>query len=59
LALVEPGAFHTGFNQRMLATKYEWMREGSYFEDQMLQLKQEELRTIRTITATSWWFDAV
>ena len=53
VALVEPGAFHTGFNQRMLATKYEWMREGSYFEDQMLQLKQEELRQLAVLEVAS------
>jgi len=42
--VVEPGAFHTGFNQRMIAKKYEWMRRGSYFQDQLDSLKAREQR---------------
>jgi short-subunit dehydrogenase len=44
VSVVEPGAFHTGFNQRMLAKKYEWMRRGSYFQDQIDALKTREQR---------------
>jgi short-subunit dehydrogenase len=31
VSVVEPGAYHTGFNQIMLAKKYRWMNESSYF----------------------------
>jgi short-subunit dehydrogenase len=44
VAVVEPGAFHTGFNQRMIAKKYAWMRHGSYFQDQLPALKAREDR---------------
>lgn len=44
VSVVEPGAFHTGFNQRMLAKKYEWMRRSSYFHDQVDALKMREQR---------------
>lgn len=45
IAVVEPGAFHTGFNQRMIAKKYEWMRDGSYFQSQVAELKAQEQRS--------------
>ena len=44
VAVVEPGAFHTGFNQKMIAKKYAWMRHGSYFQDQLPALKAREDR---------------
>jgi len=44
VAVVEPGAYHTGFNQRMIAKKYEWMKQGSYFQDQLDAIKAEEQR---------------
>ena len=57
IAVVEPGAYHTGFNQKLVAKKYEWMRHGSYFHDQLGALKAQEerlfaileLRSTRTI----------
>jgi short-subunit dehydrogenase len=44
VCVVEPGAFHTGFNQRMIAKKYEWMRHGSYFQHQIDTLRAREQR---------------
>ena len=44
VSVVEPGAFHTGFNQRMIAKKYEWMQRSSYFQDQLNVLKAREQR---------------
>ena len=41
VALIEPGAFHTGFNQAMTARKYEWMATGSYFSGQTARLQAE------------------
>jgi short-subunit dehydrogenase len=54
IAVVEPGAFHTGFNQKMIAKKYEWMREASYFRDQMaaLKIREERLLAILELRAT-------
>ncbi len=31
ISVVEPGPFHTGYNQKMMAKKYEWMGPSSYF----------------------------
>jgi short-subunit dehydrogenase len=31
VSLIEPGAYHTGFNQKNVAKKFEWMKEDSYF----------------------------
>lgn len=42
VAVVEPGAYRTGFNQRMIATKYEWMRDRTYFQDHLAKLKRTE-----------------
>ena len=34
VSVVEPGSYHTGYNQRMMAKKYEWMGPGtSWFWD--------------------------
>ena len=44
VALIEPGAFHTGFNQAMTARKYEWMAAGSYFSGQAARLRTAETR---------------
>ena len=44
VCVVEPGAYHTGFNQKMVATKYEWMRERSYFRSKIPVLKTREER---------------
>lgn len=44
ITIVEPGAFHTGFNQKMMKTKYEWMDEHSYFYKIIDQIKKGEAR---------------
>ena len=44
IALIEPGAIRTGFNQQMTASKYDWMGAGSYFSAQAAQLKAREAR---------------
>lgn len=31
VSLIEPGAYATGFNQKMIGSKFEWMNENSYF----------------------------
>jgi len=42
--VVEPGAYQTGFNQRMLKKKYEWMDEKSYFYKIINKIKDQETR---------------
>jgi short-subunit dehydrogenase len=44
VSLIEPGAYHTGFNQENIAKKYTWMNEGSYFYKMITELKKEETR---------------
>jgi short-subunit dehydrogenase len=44
VALIEPGAIHTGFNQAMTESKYAWMGKQSY-------LKAEEKRTFQFLEA--------
>ncbi len=42
VAVVEPGAYHTGFNQKMMGKKYEWMSETSYFYKIKDKIKKRE-----------------
>ena len=44
VSLIEPGAYATGFNQKMFATKYEWMGKDSYFHAIIPKLKKEDER---------------
>lgn len=53
VALIEPGAIHTGFNQAMTAHKYSWMGEQSYFAAQAERMKAEEARVFRLLEARS------
>ena len=53
VALIEPGAFHTGFNQAMTARKYEWMATGSYFSGQTARLQAAEARQFGLLEASS------
>jgi short-subunit dehydrogenase len=51
VALIEPGAIHTGFNQAMTARKYTWMGEQSYFAAQAARMQAEEARVFRLLEA--------
>ena len=53
VALIEPGAIHTGFNQSMNDRKYEWMGETSYFKGQTASMKVKEARVFRWLEARS------
>ena len=53
VALIEPGAFHTGFNQAMTERKYEWMQGASYFAGQAEKMKAKEAREFRFLEARS------
>ena len=51
VALIEPGAIHTGFNQAMTERKYAWMGEQSYFSAQAAAMKAKEKRTFDFLEA--------
>ena len=51
VALIEPGAIHTGFNQAMAARKYDWMDANSYFHAQAAQMQAREQRTFSLLEA--------
>jgi len=53
IALIEPGAIHTGFNQTMTDSKYEWMASSSYFSHQAEAMKKKERATFKLLEARS------
>jgi short-subunit dehydrogenase len=61
VSLVELGGYHTGFNQKNIAKKYEWMGEDSYFNEIIGDIRaQEERYFSRTeLTSTKTAVDAV
>ncbi len=44
VALVEPGAYATGFNELMMAKKYEWLNEGSKYFKILPSLQKDDAR---------------
>ena len=44
VSLVELGGYHTGFNQKMIAKKYEWMGKDSYFNEIIGDIRRDEER---------------
>lgn len=52
IAVVEPGAIHTGFNQSMTDRKYTWM-QNSYFSEQAGKMKKQEARVFGLLEAKS------
>jgi len=53
VSLIEPGGYHTGFNQKNIAKKYEWMDENSPFYGVINELKKEEIRQFKLIESKS------
>ena len=51
VALIEPGAIHTGFNQAMTDSKYAWMGPQSYFKDQAAAMRLKERKTFAFLEA--------
>ena len=47
VALIEPGAYHTGFNQKNVMKQFVWMKKDSYFKDGVIDLKRNSLNTLR------------
>ena len=42
VVLIQPGMYHTGFNQVMLENKYEWMSVESYFNSKIEEIRKKE-----------------
>lgn len=53
VSIIEPGAYHTGFNQKNIAKKFVWMNRDSYFYSITALLKSREERQFRTIEMNS------
>ncbi len=53
VCLVEPGAYHTGFNQEMLAGKYTWMGRESYFRKLLAEIQAGEEKYFRRMEQRS------
>jgi short-subunit dehydrogenase len=51
IAVIEPGAIHTGFNQAMTNSKYAWMGPSSYFAHQAEAMKKQERLTFHWLEA--------
>jgi hypothetical protein len=53
IAVIEPGAIHTGFNQTMTYSKYAWMGSTSYFAHQAEKMQKQERATFKFLEARS------
>jgi short-subunit dehydrogenase len=53
VSLVELGGYHTGFNQKNIARKYEWMVEDSYFNEIIGDIRGQEERFFSRIELNS------
>jgi short-subunit dehydrogenase len=53
IAVIEPGAIHTGFNQVMTSRKYAWMGSSSYFAHQADKMQKQERTTFKFLEARS------
>ncbi len=47
ISIIEPGAYATGFNQRMIATKYEWLTEKSKYFPLLSVIRKSESQLTR------------
>ncbi len=45
--IVNPGTYNTGFNERFMPQKYEWMGEQSLYKDRMAYVRQQEERVMK------------
>ena len=53
ISLIEPGGYHTGFNQANIAKKYNWMSSQSIFYPILDKIKKEEKRQFAFTEAKS------
>lgn len=47
IAIIEPGAYATGFNQKNISNQFTWMKEKSYFRKQVKSLERKQYRYFR------------
>lgn len=47
VCLIEPGAYATGFNEKMHARKYEWMNDGSAYKNHLQYIRMFEQANYR------------
>ncbi|MGZ4908970.1 MAG: SDR family oxidoreductase [Halobacteriota archaeon] len=45
--IINPGAYNTGFNERFMRQKYEWMGEHSLYKDHMAYVRLQEERVMK------------
>lgn len=53
IKLIEPGAYHTGFNQVMLDNKYKWMENKSYFKNEIPIIQEREQKIFNVLEQKS------
>ncbi len=53
ISVIEPGTYHTGFNQRVVATKYEWLDNTSHFFKIINKIKNREDRLFKSFELQS------
>lgn len=57
VSVVEPGPYHTGFNQNLSGSRFEWMRRESIFTPQQIEKMEhnsnKQLRLLESKTTTS------
>jgi short-subunit dehydrogenase len=53
ISVVEPGTYHTGFNQKVMSTKYEWLGEESYFFKIIHIIKSRETKMFNLLELKS------
>jgi NAD(P)-dependent dehydrogenase (short-subunit alcohol dehydrogenase family) len=42
VCLIEPGPYNTGFNKWIMENKFDWMEKGSYFQDRVEAMKEQD-----------------
>ena len=42
VSIIEPGAYATGFNQKNIEKKFEWMKNNSYFKYNLKEIQEKE-----------------
>lgn len=57
MKIIEPGAYKTGFNEKMSKIKYEWMKNHSYFKYKLDNIKKIEEKIWNFIQLKS--FDSI
>lgn len=53
VAIIEPGAYHTGFNQENVSKQFKWMKYKSYFKDKIRLLKFKQYGYFKLIELKS------